>query len=155
MGVGVLYIVCVAVYLCATQVLAYRAHQVELQVAGLTGSYTNTLLLEARYKVLQQRQDLKYAALDCWKIVAEQLPAGLSLQRLSFADGQTLSLNGTVASDQIALITDHFYDGVRKAKVDGEPMFDVSDQIPVYSTRAKEVTWRFSLPLKHRPKGAP
>ena len=71
-------------------VLGYRTDQVEQQVAALNGSYTNALQLKARYKVLKERQDLKYAALDCWKIVAEQLPAGISLQRLSFADGQTI-----------------------------------------------------------------
>jgi hypothetical protein len=139
----------VAIYFCATRVLEYRTHQVERQVAALSGSYTNALQLQARYNVLKERQDLKYAALDCWKIVAEQLPAGISLQRLSFADGEKLSLNGTVAPDQITQITDHFYDGVRKAELNGEPMFDSSGDL-TYNQQGNVVNWRFSLALKHQ-----
>ena len=156
MAAGVLYAVYVVVYFCATNVLAYRTRQVEGQVAALTGSYTNTLQLEACYKVLKERQDLKYAALDCWKIVAEQLPAGISLERLSFADGQTLSLNGKVAPDQIAQITDHFYDAVRKANLNGQPMFDSSSADNLsYNQQGNMVNWRFSLALKRQPEKTP
>ena len=118
--------IAVIIYFCAVGFLSFQTGKAEQVVAGLSGSYTNALQLQARYQVLQERQDLKYAALDCWKIVAEQLPAGISLQRMSFADGQQLSLNGTVPSDQIARITDGFYDAVRKAKLDGKPMFDTA-----------------------------
>jgi hypothetical protein len=157
MAAGILYAVYVIIYFCATNVLAYRTHQVERQVAALKGSYDSTLQLEARYKVLKERQDLKYAALDCWKIVAAELPAGISLQRLSFADGQTLSLNGTVAPDQIAQITDHFYDAVRKAQLNGAPMFDASggDNLTYNQQGNNTVNWRFSLALKHQSEETP
>ena len=152
---GILYVVGVMIYFCATTVLGYRVNQVAQQVAALNGSYTNALQLKARYEVLKERQDLKYAALDCWKIVAEQLPAGLTLQRLSFADGQQLSLNGTVAQDQISQITDHFYDAVRKAEVNGQPMFDASSgEAPTFRQMANTVNWQFSLLLKHTQEEA-
>jgi hypothetical protein len=155
---GILYVVCVVIYFCATTVLGYRTQQVEQQVAALSGSYTNALQLKARYDVLKERQDLKYAALDCWKIVAEQLPAGISLQRLSFADGQNLALNGTVAPEQVDLITekDGFYDRVRKAKLNGQPMFDTSGgEDLTYQQRDNSVSWRFSLALRQKPEEAP
>ena len=104
--------------------LGFQTGKVEQQVAAISGSYTNALQLKARYEVLQERQDLKYAALDCWKLVAEQLPAGISLQRFSFADGQKLSLNGTVAVGPDCPNHRWFYDAVRKAKLNGQPMFD-------------------------------
>ncbi len=89
----------------------------------MSGSYTNALQLKARYDVLKERQDLKYAALDCWKLVAEQLPDGVSLQRFSFADGQKLSLNGTAPAGSNC--PNHcFHDALRKAKLNGQPMFD-------------------------------
>ncbi len=148
---GVLYVVYVAIYFCATQVLEYRTQKVEQQVAALSRSYTNTLQLKARYNVLKERQDLKYAALDCWNIVAEQLPAGLSLQRLSFADGATLSLNGTVSPDQISKITDHFYDAVRKAKLNDQPMFETSGgEDLTYRQQRDAVSWQFSLLLRQK-----
>jgi hypothetical protein len=154
---GILYTVCVVIYFCATQVLGYRTGQVEQQAAAWSDGYTNALQLKARYDVLSKRQDLKYAALDCWKIVAEQLPAGISLQRLSFADGQKLSLNGTVPSDQIVQITDHFYDAVRKAKLDGQPMFDVSggDDLTYRQSGSDSMSWYFSLALAHKEDAAP
>ena len=67
--------------------MAYQTAKVEQQVAALGGSYTNVLQLKARYEVLKERQDLKYAALDCWKLVADLLPPGITLQRFSFGDG--------------------------------------------------------------------
>ena len=148
---GILYVIGVMVYFCAVGFLSFQTGKAEQVVAGLSGSYTNALQLQARYQVLRERQDLKYAALDCWRIVAEQLPSGISLQRLSFADGQQLSLNGTVPSDQIAQITDGFYDAVRKAKLNGQPMFDASgSEIPTYRQLANTVSWQFSLMLRHK-----
>jgi len=148
---GILYVIGVMVYFCAVGFLSFQTGKAEQVVTGLSGSYTNALQLQARYQVLRERQDLKYAALDCWRIVAEQLPSGISLQRLSFADGQQLSLNGTVPSDQIAQITDGFYDAVRKAKLNGQPMFDASgSEIPTYRQLANTVSWQFSLMLRHK-----
>ena len=75
-------------------------------MADISNDYTNAIQLKARAAVLKERQDLKYAALDCWKLVAERLPDGINLQRFSFADGKKLSLNGTCTQDQIGLISD-------------------------------------------------
>jgi hypothetical protein len=151
---GVLYALCVVVYFCATSVLAYRTRDAEQQVAAISNDYTNALQLKARYEVLEERQDLKYAALDCWKLIAEKLPEGISLQRFSFADGRKLSLNGICAQDQIGLISDpnRFYDGVRKAKQNGQPIFNQDpgsvDQL-VYRSIGNQVTWSFGVELTH------
>ena len=150
---GVLYAVGVAIYFCAVGVLNYRTQDVERQVAAKSGSYTLANQLKARYGVLKERQELKYAALDCWKVIAEQMPGGISLQRFSFADGRKLSLNGTCESDQIDLITGKggFYDSVRKAKLNGQPMFNPnpnnSEQL-TYRTAGNKVTWNFGLELQ-------
>ena len=104
--------------------------------------------------MLKERQDLKYAALDCWKLVAERLPEGINLQRFSFADGQKLSLNGTCTQDQIGLISDadRFYDGVRKAKVDGQPVFNRPthvEQLVYRNIGGNQVVWNFGVELLH------
>ncbi|HEY1718062.1 MAG TPA: hypothetical protein VGH42_07175 [Verrucomicrobiae bacterium] len=153
---GVLYAIGVVIYFCATTVLSYQTGKVEQQAADLGGSYTNALQLKARYDVLKERQQLKYAALDCWKLVAENLPDGISLQRLSFANGQTLALNGTATPDQISLLTDHFYDPLRKAQLNGQPVFDLSggDQL-TYRQSGNVVSWNFSLLLKHTDTETP
>ncbi len=148
---GFLYVVAVVIYLCIAQVVAYQARGVERQVAGLGGSYTNALQLKARYEVLKERQDLKFAALDCWKLVAEQLPAAILLQRFSFSDGRKLALGGTCTPDQIGLISDQggFYDAIRKAQVGGQPMFipNGGEQL-LYRQNGNTVTWNFSVVLQ-------
>lgn len=146
---GVLYAVGVAIYFCATTVLGYRTRAVEQQVAALKGAYTTAMQLKARYDVLKERQDLKYAALDCWKIVAEQLPTGITLQRLSFSDGQTLFLSGTTTPDQINTLFD-FNSAMQKAAINNQPMFDTKGGETV-NPRLNNGTeyWNFSLKLLH------
>ncbi len=152
---GIVYAIGVVIYFCATGLLAMQTHKVEQAVAAISGNYTNAIQLKARYGVLQERQELKYAALDCWKVIAEQLPEGISLQRFSFANGTKLSLNGTCESDQIGLITEAggFYDSVRKAKLNGQPMFNPSpnsaDQLTYRTAGGGKVTWNFGLELQH------
>jgi hypothetical protein len=146
---GILYAIGVVIYFCATAVLGFQTGKVEQQVAASSGSYTNALQLKARYDVLKERQDLKYAALDCWRLVADQLPEGISLQRFSFGDGHNLTLAGTVTSEQITPITD-FYDALRKAQLNGRPMFKPTGGEELsYRQNGNQVSWNFSLELGH------
>jgi hypothetical protein len=147
---GILYAVCVAVYFCATFFLGIQTGKVEQQVAALGGSYTNVLQLKARYAVLKERQDLKYAALDCWKVVAEQLPEGITLQRFSFGNGQTLSLSGTAPADQINTLF-NFNSAMQKATLNGQPMFSSQGGETISPRKIGEnmVSWNFSLKLQN------
>jgi hypothetical protein len=146
---GVVYAVGLAIYFCATAVLNYRVTGVEKQVAALGGSYTNALQLKAVYKVLSERQQLKYAALDCWQWVAEELPQGISLQRFSFAEGQHLTLSGTAPQDQINTLFD-FNTALKKKKVNGQFVFDQEKGENV-NPRAmgNQLSWSLSLELLH------
>jgi len=150
---GVLYALLVVIYFCAVAVLGYRTRGVEAQVAALGGSYTNALQLKARFEVLDERQQLKYAALDCWQLVAEQLPPEISLQRFSFSDGKKLTLSGVCTPEQISLISDpnKFYDGVRKAKQNGQPMFNQSaeEQLVYRQQGTSQASWNFGVELQH------
>ena len=127
-----------------------QTHKVEQQVAGISGSYTNALQLKARYDVLKERQELKYAALDCWKIVAEQLPPSITLQRFSFARRQEAfpEWHGDAGSGQHAFRFQH-----RHAKSQGQRIGQCSmprAAIPVNprQTGNNTVTWSFSLELQ-------
>ena len=66
----------------------HKTEGVESQVAAISGDYTNSVQLKAKLAVLQERAQLKFAALECWQVVARELPAAVTLQRWSFADGQ-------------------------------------------------------------------
>ena len=144
---GILYAIGVVIYLCAVGLLTIQTQKVEQQVAGVSGSYTNAQQLKARLDVLKERQELKYAALDCWKTVAEQLPAGIELQRFSFADGQKLSLNGTTTPEQINTLYD-FDKSIHKVRLKDQQMFNLGDP-PLWNQRNNNVTWNYSLQLQH------
>ena len=148
---GLMYAFCLAIYFCCVAYLGYRTHGVEQQVVSLGGSYTNALQLKARFGVLQERSQLKYAALDCWQLVAQELTSGIELKRSSFADGRKLSLSGQVASSDTQKLLD-FYDSLRKAKLNGQPMFNpnpgTGDQL-VYRQQGGAMVWNFGLELQH------
>jgi hypothetical protein len=158
MAAGVLYAMVVAVYFCLLYVpwigLEAKTTAVEQQVAGLGAGYTNALQLKARYGVLKDRQNLKFAALNCWELIADQLPAGTSLQRLSFSDGKKLTLSGIVPPAEVDKII-NFNDTLRKATVDGEPMFDPKEG-DAFTEHVVPggVSWSFGLVLKHGEESA-
>ena len=148
MATGVLYAIGVVIYFCATTVLSLQTGKVEQQAASMSGSYTNAQQMLARFKVLKERQDLKFAALDSWKLVANFLPEGISLQRFSFGDGRRLTLTGVATPEQITPITD-FYDTLRKSQLNNQPMFVVNGGDPLsYRQNGNQVTWNFSLELR-------
>ncbi len=148
---GLAYAVFLVIYFCATAFLGYQTRQVEGDVAKISNNYTNAIQLKVRYGILQERSQLKYAALDCWELVAQELPPGISLQRSSFADGRKLTLNGQVSPDDTQKIID-FYDTLRKAKLNGQAMFDPNpgsgDQL-TYRQQGNQVFWNFGLELLH------
>ena len=149
---GAAYAVFLVIYFCAVSILGYQTGKVEGAVAKIGNDYTNSMQLKARLGVLQERQQLKYAALDCWQLVAQQLPEGITLQRFSFSNGKKILLSGTCTPEQINLITDPnaFYDALRHAKLNGQPVFnpspDASDQL-TYHNQANAVAWSFGLEL--------
>ncbi len=152
MATGVLYAIGVAIYFCATGLLFLQTRKVEQAVSALSGSYTNVMELKARYNVLQERQELKYAALDCWKAVAERLPASITLKRFSFGDGKTLSLSGTAQADQVNTLLD-FDTTMQKATNNNRLMFAPGGEpLNPHKGAGNTVTWSFSLQLQHAEK---
>jgi hypothetical protein len=145
-----LYVVGLIIYFAALYMLGYRTNAVETQVKSLGGSYTNSLQLQAQYQILKDRQDLKFAALDCWEAVAETLPMGITLDSMNFSGTKkTLSLRGTASGDQVSAILD-FSDKLRKVVVRGQPLFDTRKNDPPHvSVRpGGDVTWSYDLELK-------
>lgn len=147
---GLAYIACLIVYFCAVGVLNYQTTRVESRAATLGGSYTNAMQLKAQLTVLKERQQLKYAALDCWKLVAEEMPQSITLQRFSFTDGRTLTLSGTAPQDQVNALFD-FNAALKKKKLNGHFVFDQNKGESVNPRLGANnmETWNFSLELAH------
>ena len=150
---GVVYAIAVVIYFAATWVLSLQTKKVEQQVAGISESYTNLMELQARYNVLKERDQLKYAALDCWKLVAEQLPDKITLQRFSFSGGQRLSLSGTTTQDQFDTLL-NFNTAMQKVTLNGKPMFDPrgSESVNPHPGPNNILNWSFTLQLANTEK---
>jgi hypothetical protein len=154
------YAVGLAVYFVALTVLSHLTDTAETQARGLADSYTNSVQLTGMLNVLKEREDLKFAALDSWKAVAESMPEGLTLETLNFNDGRSISLRGTAPADQVTTIAD-FYDKLRKwTKKDEktkkeELLFDpAGGEGPRESLNpgGATVSWSFDLDLKRTEK---
>jgi hypothetical protein len=148
LGVAGLYVIGVVVYLVALGVANWRTGSVEKEVAQLGPTYTNAVQLKARYQVLKERQELKYAALDCWNATARNLPEGATLDTLIFSQGKRLSLHGTAPNDAFAQLTD-FESKMRKSIVNGQPLFDPNkSQSLDWRVSGSTANWTLGLELK-------
>lgn len=151
-GIGAVlgvYVIGVLIYFGALQVLSYRTSGMEDKVAGLSQDYTNARQIKLRYEVLKDREELKFAALECWKATAELLPSEATLQSLDFLDGKKLSLRGTAPADTYADLL-NFNTAMAKVTVDGKPLFNKVDS-PGWRKDAtgNTASWDFVCELKH------
>jgi hypothetical protein len=149
-GLGALvgiYMIGVAIYMVGLQVYSFRQSRVEAEIASLANTYTNVLQLKERVQVLQDQLNLKYAALDCFKVTAEALPAEFTLTWLVFDRGRSLELHGTAPPGQAQQISD-FNESLRRATVDGHPLFkDVAPPITLNRPGSPNITWNFQSQL--------
>lgn len=152
-----IYGIVLAIYFVALGVFGHLTAGVQDHANSLAGSYTNYLQAKGMLSVLKEREDLKFAALDCYEAVAENMPTGLTLESLNFSDinGSRLSLSGTGPSDQPLSSTD-FFEKLRKSETkESKPLFGPNEGVvPSTSldTARSAIRWSFDLDLKGAPK---
>jgi hypothetical protein len=150
-----LYAVCLAIYFVALTVFSHLTDRVETQAAGISDTYTNSIKMKQMLGVLKERETLKFAALDCWEAVAEEMPSGLTLDSFNFNDGRTMSLHGSAPTDQVTAVTE-FFDQLRKWKKGTQPLFDPGGGDPAprigVNPGGATVNWSFELELKQTGK---
>jgi hypothetical protein len=147
-ALGALYLLGVAIYMAILAYANFRTSAVESQVALIGPTYTNAIQLRDRFKVLKERQELKYAGLDCWSTTARLLRENMTLESMSFNEGRRLNLAGTAPSDQMDQL--YAFEGdMRKSTIRGEPLFDANkgEGIQFHVTGAT-ATWSLALELK-------
>ncbi len=145
-----LYLVGIAVYFVALGFATYRTSGVEQEVAQMGPTYTNAIQLRDRLKVLQDRDDLKYAGLDCWSVTARLLPEGVTLDSFSFSDGRRLTLSGTAPADSVQQLL-NFEAEMRKATNHNQLLFKplAGDNLSYRANPgAAVVGWNFGLELQ-------
>jgi hypothetical protein len=138
------YLAWVLIYFAGASWQNFRTQSVLDETANLARTYTNTLQLKAQLEILQNRQALKFASLDCWRVTAELLPEGVTVGTLEFKDGKHYSLSGSAPVEKSADLTD-FNEALRKAQLNGQPMFeDLSIPVVKLNPGNTTVSWSFS-----------
>jgi hypothetical protein len=148
-ALAVLYLAGVLIYFGALQVLKMQTGKVQNHVADLSGGYTNARLLKDRVKLLQEQVSLKYAALDCLRVVSELLPPELTLSAFSVSfQSSKLTLSGRAPSDQRGQII-KFNDDLKQARVNDEKLFEAVDApATLTAPGATTTTWSFTCNVK-------
>jgi Tfp pilus assembly protein PilN len=147
-AVGGIYLVGVLIYALALAGFSFRTQSAENHIADIRNYYTNAIELKARYQVLADRQDLKYAALDCWKAVADVMPDEITLDSFTFNEGRKLALSGTAPGGQDKAVVD-FNDALRKMTSKDQALFDTSkgEQLTYRAGPGGALLWNFGLEL--------
>ncbi len=146
LAVVVLYLIGITIYFGALQVLNFQHSRIQNQVKGISQSYTNALKMEARIRVLEDRKNLQFAALDCWKAVADLLPPEVSIDEIIFERGKTFTILGTVPQEHELDITD-FNQALSRTKLNGDLLFSEVNS-GGSRIRGSVVEWKFSCKLK-------
>lgn len=148
--IGLVYLFVSAVFIGVVSFRDYRVAKIESHVENLGPTYTNALQLRERFQILKTREDLKFAALDCWKVTAEMLPQTLTLDNFSFSDGRRLRLSGTAPGDAAMDVTTFYRDILKAKAASGQPLFDYTKGQPLSSQAGVNgtVNWNFTLELK-------
>jgi hypothetical protein len=143
-----LYIVGVLIYFGALYALKLKYNRVKADVASLNTYYTNAMKDSAELQILKDRQELKFAALDCWKAVAENLPESVSIDSVYF-DRQKFELRGTASAEEQDAVF-KFNDALRHTlnpnRAEQTLFADVAT--PVIKITGNTVRWSFDCQLK-------
>ncbi|HUD48019.1 MAG TPA: hypothetical protein VMR33_14395 [Candidatus Baltobacteraceae bacterium] len=148
--VGVLsaYIIGVLIYFGALYVLKLKYNRVSQDLASISGSYTNALKDAEQIKILLDRQELKYKALDCLKAVAETMPESITLQSFYFQRGR-VDLRGAAVTDD-ADDVGKFNEELRHVNNPNRPDQSMFSDItpPRMESRGEVTQWGFTCQLK-------
>jgi hypothetical protein len=142
------YVIGVIIYFGMLYMLKLKFDDVKKDLAGVSVNYTNALKDQAQYQILQDRAELKFAALDCWKAVAENLPESISLNDVYF-DRNKFELSGMVTADDIGDV-DKFNETMRQIADPNRSGQNLFSEVSAPTIRAGPVTaeWHFNCTLK-------
>jgi hypothetical protein len=142
------YIIGVLIYFGALSVLKMKYNKVKSELASISGSYTNALKDGEELRILLDRQELKYKALDCWRAIATNLPDSITLEHMYFRRGK-LELRGTAVTEEADQVG-KFNEDLRHITNPNRPnqllFSDVAP--PSMNTHGASTEWGFSCDLK-------
>jgi hypothetical protein len=142
------YLVGVLIYFGMLYALKIKYNHVKQELAAQGVDYTNAVKDSDQLQILKDRQALKFAALECWKAMAENLPESISIEDMYFDRGK-FELRGTVATDDQADVTT-FNEAMRHVADpnQSDQTFFSAVSPPVMSSHTSITEWRFNCTLK-------
>jgi hypothetical protein len=146
-AVLLLYLLGIGVYFAWVEWSRWQLESIRDQVAQLSGSYTNAQRSGAHVLILQDQVDLQYAALECWKAVAMNLPPELTLDSMNFDRGVKLVISGTAENDHVTKVQD-FNEAIRSAQFNNQPLFSVVEAPKINPGVGTRIRWFFPCELK-------
>ena len=142
-----IYLMGVMIFMLALTWRKSSAEALANRAANMSQRYTNALRLENQLQILRDREALKYASLDCWRITAELLPTGFNVESLDFKEGRSLRIHGT-ASQEMREQVATFGDALRKYKTDdGQLFFSTVDPGRTQLSPNGTIEWSFNAEL--------
>jgi hypothetical protein len=127
------------------ETLKYKVASVESKVGGLTGSYTNALVIKAQLEILREQQVFKYAALETWDALARTLPAEMGLQAMTLSRERTLALSGSAPEDSSQDVY-KFNDDLKRVPFNNTNLFTKVSP-PLITRQGGRVGWNFTCEL--------
>ncbi|MCS1411564.1 MAG: hypothetical protein M2R45_04764 [Verrucomicrobia subdivision 3 bacterium] len=129
-GIGtimLMYIFGVLIYFAMLEWIQREYSDLQMQGRTTAQQYTNVLKMQARIDVLQEQVDLKFSALECLRVISEQLPTELRLDSFKFYMGKTLSLYGKVSTADTEKVIDYHRALINAELGDAKLFSNVSD----------------------------
>ena len=99
-----LYVIGAVFYLGGVKYSGYQYNSIQAEMASLGPTYTNTVQLRERLKVLQDTLELQYAALECYLAAAKSIPPELTLNNINFERGRKVTFFGTAGAEDRAKV---------------------------------------------------
>ncbi len=142
-----LYILGVLFYFGMLYVFVLKSDAVKRDLANMGPSYTNACRDVEQIRILRERESLKYAALDCWKAVAENLPDSMTVDDMDFVHGK-LELRGSFIPENLEEVGT-FNEALRIATDPNHHELLFADVTPQHTrTTTGKGDWDFSCALK-------
>lgn len=154
-GVGfavMLYIFGVLIYFVRLEWMHRDNITVQTQLRSMSLQYTNVLKMQAKMEILQEQIDLKFSALECLRIISEELPTELTLDTFNFQKGKTLSLYGKVATLDQNKVTE-YHAALISARIGEQPLFAAVSDPSITAGRGRgrsastDSRWSFNCEL--------
>jgi len=147
MTVLALYILGVLFYFGMLYVFEMQATKAKNILASMGPAFTNSVRDVEQIHILETRQLLKYAALDCWKAVAENLPDSMTVETMYFQRGK-LELQGSYQSDSVEQVGT-FNEALRSATDPNRHEALFTDVSPPNTKKSGDKgVWSFNCTLK-------